>query len=167
VLAVLFDRGGDSVGPSVKKRGEFSPFVDLDAFREVFALAYVHIQHAIDQQVVDLGNAAGVFDPQVVEDGPVEGGAEMELDLVRGFPLALSTRLNIEDFSLNLAPRFRGEAGTIQQGFEFLDVRGSVVHAFDNHVISSRPYFKRRELASPLDASAAGPLQLESHRSTR
>jgi alpha-D-ribose 1-methylphosphonate 5-triphosphate synthase subunit PhnI len=53
------------------QRRELAVFRDLHAGSEVLGLQYVEIHPAVDQQMVDLGDAPAVFQPQVVDDRPI------------------------------------------------------------------------------------------------
>ena len=55
-------------------------------------LSQTQDQEPIDDEMVDLGDAAIDFEPEVVDDGPVRVLRVVEVDLVRGVALALGRR---------------------------------------------------------------------------
>lgn len=82
VAFVLFDGRGDAEGMGAAFEGEFSAVVDGHFVGEILRFDDVDFEETVNQQVVDLGHAALVFDAQVVEYAPVIGFAEIEVDVV-------------------------------------------------------------------------------------
>ena len=79
---VLFDGRRDAEGVGAAFEGEFSAVVDGNFVGEILRFDDVDLEETVDQQVVDLGHAALVFDAQVVEHAPVVGFSEIEVDVV-------------------------------------------------------------------------------------
>ena len=78
MATVLFERRGNTAGAAVVERRELTLVVDGDALAEAFARADVELENAIDEQVVDLGDASVALDA---------------LPLIRGGVRALGQRL--------------------------------------------------------------------------
>ena len=68
--------------------------VDRDAFGEVLRLAYPDLAQPVDDQVIDLRGMLADLDPQVVDDRPVRGPTEVQVDEVGRVLLTFGARLN-------------------------------------------------------------------------
>lgn len=80
--------------------------------------------------MVDLGNAAIVLEPQVMDHRPIGRLGVLEIDQVSGFGFALQSRL--ADAQLLEGPFCFGSA-TSRQLFEVLQTAGLVVGLLDKH----------------------------------
>lgn len=108
----------------IHRRGNTFPMIEIDPFpsavgvpdlgAEAFALDDVDLKVSIDDEVVDLGHASPPFQSQIMNDGPIGGRFEMEIDMIRGFVLAPGPGFDEGDVLCGSIPK---QAGRGVQGF--------------------------------------------------
>ena len=130
VLPVLLDGGGDAVLMPVAAPGPFALAIDRHAVNEVLALAHPSQQHAIEDEMVDLGNAALVLDPEVVDRHVALALSEVELDYVGRVAFADNARARPDLPFDPLSSRGR-QGGTLQETLQPGDVGRPIVSRLD------------------------------------
>ena len=129
---VLFDGRRDAEGVGAAFEGEFSAVVDGNFVGEILRFDDVDLEETVDQQVVDLGHAALVFDAQVVEHAPVVGFSEIEVDVVGAVLLPRYPGLHSPQFAFDEKALGRS-VGLLQQRIEFGNIPVLWISTLDDH----------------------------------
>ena len=108
-------------------------FVDRDTIGEVLALADTDVEQAVDDQVVDLGNATVELDTKVVDGHLVRVVAEVELDLVCSVALAAHAGPDRPDLLLNPGTRLSSDIRPREERLEGVNLWLLIVGRIDQH----------------------------------
>ena len=130
---ILFKGGGDAARFAAEPDGELALLVNRNAFAEVLGFEHIHFEQAVQDQVIDLGDSAIVFQAQVVDHDAVFVRPAIEVDVVGGFAFTLHARPHELQFPFDERLFVWRHAGVGKQGGEFGKVDALGVGFFQDH----------------------------------